>query len=453
MAALVASGRRPPGTPRLLEPPVTLPAPPPPPGWPTPLAAAAFHGVAGEIIRLIEPESEADPAGMLIQLLVGAGSAIGRGPHFLVESTEHHASLFAVLTGATASARKGTSWDRVRPAIEAADPDWAHRVMGGISSGEGLIWAVRNPITKTAQNTVTGAVEEVVVDGGENDKRLLAELPEFAGLLRVIEREGNTLSVVLRQGWDSGRLRNLTKNSPIHTTNAHVSVIGHVTAEELRRYLTRTETANGFANRFLWVAVRRTKLLPEGGRALDLNPCAERLRVAIELARTRGRLVRDPTATRLWREVYPRLTADRPGLLGKVLARGAPQVMRVALVYALLDCADSITEPHLEAALAVWGHAEASATYLFGTALGDPVADEIAALLMARPGGALRSELRDHFGRNRSSDEIGRALGVLVTAGRARASIEPPEGGRGRPAERWRATGPGDLPGDKETVL
>ena len=36
-------------------------------------------------------------------------------------------------------------------------------------------------------------------------------------------------------------------------------------AEALVRLLDATESANGFANRFLWVCVRRSKCLPEGG--------------------------------------------------------------------------------------------------------------------------------------------------------------------------------------------
>src|SRR5215472_7873863 len=31
------------------------------PSWPEPLRPAAFHGPAGELVRLIEPHSEADP--------------------------------------------------------------------------------------------------------------------------------------------------------------------------------------------------------------------------------------------------------------------------------------------------------------------------------------------------------------------------------------------------------
>src|SRR5208337_2827608 len=47
------------------------------PQWPDPPAAAALGGLAGEVVRLIEPESEADPVAVLLQLLVGFGNAIG----------------------------------------------------------------------------------------------------------------------------------------------------------------------------------------------------------------------------------------------------------------------------------------------------------------------------------------------------------------------------------------
>jgi hypothetical protein len=43
-------------------------------------------------------------------------------------------------------------------------------------------------------------------EGGEpKDKRLLLMEPEFAPVLRVMQRDGNTLSVLMRNAWDSGR--------------------------------------------------------------------------------------------------------------------------------------------------------------------------------------------------------------------------------------------------------
>src|SRR3712207_8613758 len=52
---------------------------------------------------------------------------------------------------------------------------------------------------------------------------------------------GNTLSPVVRDAWDTGTLRNMTKNSPATATGAHVSIISHITIDELQRELSDTE--------------------------------------------------------------------------------------------------------------------------------------------------------------------------------------------------------------------
>ena len=66
---------------------------------------------------------------------------------------------------------------------------------------------------------------------------------EFGSVLKVIAREKNTLSAIIRQAWDTGTLRTLTKNAPAHATNAHISIIGHITRDELRRGIAETEIA------------------------------------------------------------------------------------------------------------------------------------------------------------------------------------------------------------------
>ena len=74
----------------------------------------------------------------------------------------------------------------------------------------------------------------VVIDDGVLDKRLFVIESEFANVLKVMAREGNTLSPVLRRAWDTGDLRTLTKNSPARATGAHISIIGHITRQENR---------------------------------------------------------------------------------------------------------------------------------------------------------------------------------------------------------------------------
>jgi hypothetical protein len=95
------------------EPPAGI-VPPAPAGWPAPPGAAAYHGLLGEIVRRLEPETEADPVAILAQLLVCFGAAVGRGAYFQVEATRHHPQEFVLIVGESATSRKGTSWDHAR---------------------------------------------------------------------------------------------------------------------------------------------------------------------------------------------------------------------------------------------------------------------------------------------------------------------------------------------------
>jgi hypothetical protein len=405
--------------------------------WPDLLAPEAFYGLAGELVRAIEPESEADPGALLIQALVAFGNVIGRTCHFRVEGDRHYLNLFAVLVGETSKARKGTSWGRVRWPFSQVDPEWAdRRIMGGLSSGEGLVWSVRDPISgreKVKERGRVTAVQEYEADPGEADKRLLVYEPEFASVLRQIERQGNTLSAIIRQAWENGCLRTLTKNSPAKSTGAHVSIIGHITAEELRKYLSTTEAASGFGNRFLWLCVRRSKCLPEGGQLVDLQPYAERLKEAVQFCANMGEpLYRDDHARQLWSEVYPALSEGTPGLAGALTARAEAQTMRVACLFALLDCSALVGAAHLLAALALWDFCERSVRFIFGESLGDDVADEILGALRQSP--LTRHEIRNLLGRHQTAPRIARALGLLERFGLAECRHEQTGG---RPTERW----------------
>lgn len=417
--------------------------------WPESLDDAAYHGLAGEYVRMVEPCSEADPVGLLIQFLTGTGNAMGRGVHRYADGARHGLNIFDVLVGETSSGRKGSAWSQVRRGLQPAAPVWADtRIQSGLSSGEGLIWAIRDPIERREpikeKGKFTGEYQVYEADPGVSDKRLLVYESEFASVLKVASRDGNTLSALIRQAWDSGNLRTLTKNSPAKATGAHISIIGHITRDELLRGLDSTEAANGFANRFLWICVRRSKFLPLGA---DL-PYADipgsplfsffvRLRAAIEWAKEERQLAFSPEAAAAWVRVYPELSAGRPGLLGAVLGRAEAQVLRIALIYAALDQSPSIELVHLRAALAVWEYAENSAIYIFGDRLGDPDADAILSVLRNQPNGMTRTDISNLFARNLSAARIDRALGALLA--RNLASFTREQTG-GRPIERWRAT-------------
>ena len=99
-----------------------------------------------------------------------------------------------------------------------------------------------------------------------------------------------------------------------------------------------------------------------------------------------------------------------------------------------MDLSDVVRADHLIAALALWQFCEASARFVFGSTLGDPVADEILTALKQSSAGMTRTDINNLFGRHRQSAGIGRALRMLLEKRLARCETEETEG---RPAERW----------------
>lgn len=386
--------------------------------WPDPFEKPAFHGLAGEFVDIVSPQSESDPAALLMQFLVGFGSLLNRGPYVRVEGDRHYTNEFLVLAGTTAKGRKGTAWGRCREVLSQIDETWtATRIFSGLGSGEALVDTC----------------------GGEDpDKRVLLYEPEFARLLTVVNRDGSTLSAIVREAWDTGSLSILTRKKQVQVQDAHISLIGHITCEELRKRIADVEMVNGFVNRILFQCVRRSKLLPFGGEPLDMSEISGRFRQAVQFARTLGN-TRVPFAleTReLWVSVYADLTRPRPGIGSAVLNRADPHVLRLALIYALLDRSHSLKPEHLQAALAVWKRCEQSADYIWTGSLMDQLAEKVlSALEAAEPAGMTRNDLYNHFGRNISGAEIKHALDVLLELASVRCIKET--GNRGRPSFRF----------------
>jgi hypothetical protein len=175
-----------------------------------------------------------------------------------------------------------------------------------------------------------------------------------------MKREGNTLSSILRVAWDRGSLQTMTRSAPLKATGTLISVIGHITIDELRAGVDRIAVTNGLLNRFLFAAVKRSRLLPHGGKA-DLNrlhQIGSRLDEAVRAAQLLSAVEMTPAAAEMWAAIYPQLTTDHPGLFGSLVARAEAHTVRLALIYALADLKTAIEPAHLEAALAVWKYSE-----------------------------------------------------------------------------------------------
>jgi hypothetical protein len=406
--------------------------------WPV-LDEAAYYGLAGEVVNALLPNTEASKPALLLQYLVSVGNMIGRKPFYHQASVNHYPNLFVIIAGRTARSRKGTSAQDVRIVMESADPNWTRdNVKSGISSGEGIIEMVRDARFKMQRGILVCTATAV------NDKRLLLDEREFSSALNKMKQETNIVSRILREAWDCVPpiLSTRTKHDPSLATEPLISMVAHVTIDELRQRIDKLSLSDGFGNRFLYSCVDRSKLLAHGGNHDPgvIDALGTKTREAVATAQTLGQITMTPEAAALWVEIYSEAEQTKltSGLIDHIAARAAPQMLRLAMLYALLDGAAQIGPPHLDAARALWRFCEASARYVFSDMTGNRVVNTLMdELEKVRPDGMSRNYiLRDVFGGHVRAYEIVEALQALEAAGKVRREKRAGNG-PGRPCEMW----------------
>lgn len=374
--------------------------------WPNLSIKAIPPGIVADFIDLACSNSEADPAAVLGTFLVRFGIECGAGPHVLVGESRHTARCNAAIVGESAKARKGTSAGPVKSLFSGFD---GCRVSPGpLSSGEGIIYAVRDEVMEWRPDKKTGNGSWIVADPGVTDKRLFVQDEEFANALSATKREGNTLSSILRCLYDDGNAEPLTKSNRIKATGAHVGILTHITIFELKARLTQNEQLNGFGNRFLWVCARRNGIVPfpepmnEARKQLIQAQLIDRIGKALVL----GRTTFTPEARELWACEYPGLSMSHSGLAGCMVNRAEAHVIRLSLIYSLLAGHSSIEVQDLEAALAFWQYCHDSAFYIFDGAPTDRRKMRVLDALKTQPR-MTRNEIREQvFSRHISSDGL-----------------------------------------------
>jgi hypothetical protein len=282
-----------------------------------------------------------------------------------------------------------------------------------------------------------GLIEALSAGDDGRAKRMLVVETEFGRVLNVAGRSGNTLSDYFRQLWDGDRVHILNKEA-VKLDGAFLSVLGHITAEELRVRMAEVDLTNGFANRVLWVYAERSKLIASGSGTSDevVRDLAGDVRRRLIKARTIGRMKRNAQAARRWEQYYEELARrDLPGVTGAVTSRAEAQMLRLSMLYAALDGHSDIKRQHIDAAYHLWRYCEDSAAWAFARSTGSAHADRLLqALSDASDGRLKRSDVsRQVFGNNSTRAQIDTAIRVLQDRGTVRLEKARPT--RGRPAE------------------
>lgn len=392
------------------------------PNVPT-ISSRAYHGLIGDYVRALAPGTEADPVGILLTSLSFLGCRMGPGIYVPVTGTRHPPRIWPLTVGKTSTGRKGTTAAvAINPFSAITAFSALPRRASGLSSGEGLIQSFMDDD-----------------DGNQPPRELFIIESEYESVLQRGRKDGNSLTSILRQAWETGDLSTLTVNKR-EVTDTHLVVVGHITPEALRRYMSGQDVTNGMVNRFVPAITERPRLVsPFDVEDVDVTDLAgELLRRAAEPTH-RGRWQLTSSSKDRYRQWYADFEHYRERQherVAMVLGRGPVQVVRLALIYAVLDESDVIGLPHLDAAIALWRYASMSAQRLYG--VGQAGLDAEALNVIKKETYEIRREdLRIKLGKP-SADELDQAIHFLIAADLIEQRQEH-TGKQGRPATYYRA--------------
>lgn len=395
---------------------------------PPELDPIGLHGLLADACKVATRYSEASPVAIAANILSSFSTLIGRHAFQHIGDGVCHARPFFLLTGKTGKARKGTSeytpkriFDLVEKSL-GEDYTPAKRHEGGLSTGEGLGWTIRDD-TLDENGDVT--------DAGTKDKRLYIAEAEFAGTMAAASREKNNLSATIRTAWDGKTISPLVKNSRWCTTNPHIVITGHITAAELIDRMKEVDALSGFMNRFVILHIVRPKLVPLPKRTPDedVQRIAAQITEAVQFAigddacsHNGLEVTLSAAAIKYWCGQYKELTKDHEGIAGAMLVRTEIYCRMFAMIFALLDRSAIIEVVHIKAALAWINYWKASVRYIFQTLAAkaetnklDDQAKDVYAFI-ANASQCSRTELTKHFKHKLNSSELTATLNHLTNS-------------------------------------
>lgn len=362
-----------------------------------------LYGLIGDVARAGSEGTETNAYAIAANFMAYLSCAVGRGVYLPIGDTRHHARLFCLHIGRSGRGRKGDAVSLVlridqalRETGEAPAPQ-IHR--GGLSSREGLVALMHDGYRQGRQDVP--AIE---------DKRLWVVESEFANVLHQGRRDGNTLSAALRDCWDGVDLKPATKSNRLYASQPHVCLSGAISPAELTGLMSTRELTNGFANRFLMIWAERSRMLPfpkETPQAVVEHLACKTLEVLAFVHADRHderdhlRMELSPQAQWRYAQLYRGELNDDlgDGVVGALLERRAPMLLRLAMLMALTDLQIRIDAHHINTAMAWIRHATASVRFVFVSAAEEAklaqvldLSDRVLAFLRER-GQATRSQI------------------------------------------------------------
>ena len=436
-------------------------------GFPTeclPGVARRYVEAAGRVIG-------APDGYVALPLLVYAGGTLGNEHRIEIGEFAERPVLFGGVIGEPGSAKspanraarhpvdvlQAEAYERYTNALTAFDRDL--RDWEALSKGDQQ--DVAKPIKPVMAHFFTTNATLEALTAIVRDSRGLAVAPdELVAVITSMDAyragKGSDRQSYLSL-WDGAPLKVDRKGQePIYVPHPVVGVVGGIQPAVLQD-LAKGGRRDGFIDRFVWVA----DASPPPDWTDDVIGDALKAEITDVFRQLRDSTADHPVVVsaeararwRRWFNSNQRTVAASAGLVRGIYAKLPRQLLRIALILHALTHpkapADTIVSDETMAdAIEVTEYFRQSANRVAaafgsekGTAAGG-IPDRIMRFLRTADDWVSRSDIRDHFGRHITSDDVGLALAELEAAGLAETQRRAPASGKGRPAEVWRAVPP-----------
>lgn len=368
----------------------------------------AFYGLAGKMAMEISPINGISKEAVLFQFLICMSTLCAHKFFYSIGGKRIYSADYLVLVGNTGSSKKGTSFSDVKYFFDKFYPEFStQRLKTGVNSGEGLINSIRDRVTSIEKNE-KGKEREVTKDEGALSKIVLFLETEFSRLLKAGKRDGSTVTECYRNAWDGVPLEINTSQRSIRSTDYCVSLIAHITPKELRSLVSDIDSSNGYLNRFMFCLISggEPKPFPESFDRVNfsfINEFSELLSFINSM--DNGEVVLADNAKDLYLEIYNEFYYRSEDKITELISRNTQHLLKMAMLYAIIDQSPVISNEHLKAAKALIDYSAASIQELFGNDILSKKESKVLKYLSTQEGKSTRGKIQSDCFKNNSSKE------------------------------------------------
>lgn len=382
----------------------------------------AFYGLAGKLAQEVAPISGVSKEALLYQFLVCIGSICGPKFFYSIGGKKINPSDYLIVLGSTGASKKGTSFGDVKWFFDKYYPEFSQKKLKtGVNSGEGLINCIRDRVV-VKEKDKTGKEIEVVKDEGALSKIVLFLETEFSRLLKAGKRDGSTVTEIYRNAWDQVPLEINTSQRSIRSTDYSVSLIAHITPKEFKSLVSEIDSSNGYLNRFMFCLIgsAEPRPFPTSFEKVDFSFSIELISVLCLINSLENEeLVLADSAKSLYEEYFNEYHYRAEDELSELTSRNIPHLLKMAMIYAILDQSFEIKIEHLKAAKALVDFSEASIRNIFKDKMFSRKEMKVLKFLGQNSGHILRSKIQsDCFKNNSSKDELDLIRDKLINCGK-----------------------------------